>query len=86
MSQVIHEYRNDNRTATVRLTSEGFEVDLAEDNVIIETRQVHNHSESYAEDVADNYVLGVFDAKKKEKEGSFYGYRERTDNYYPGDD
>ena len=86
MSQVIHEYRNDNRTATVRLTSEGFEVDLAKDNVIIETRQVHNHSESYAEDVADNYVLGVFDAKKKEKEGSFYGYRERTDNNYPGDD
>jgi hypothetical protein len=86
MSQVIHEYRNDNRTATVRLTSEGFEVDLAKDNVIIETRQVHNHSESYAEDVADNYVLGVFDAKKNEKEGSFYGYRERTDNYYPGDD
>jgi hypothetical protein len=31
-------------------------------------------------------VLGVFDAKKNEKEGSFYGYRERTDNYYPGDD
>ncbi len=86
MSQVIHEYRNDNRTATVRLTSEGFEVDLAKDNVIIETRQVHNHSESYAEDVADNYVLGVFDVKKNEKEGSFYGYRERTDNYYPGDD
>ena len=84
MSQVIHEYRNDNRTATVRLTSEGFEVDLAKDNVIIETRQVHNHSESYAEDVADNYVLGMFEAK--EKEGSFYGYREKTDNYYPGDD
>ena len=86
MSQVIHEYRNDNRTATVRLTSEGFEVDLAKDNVIIETRQVHNHSESYAEDVADNYVLGVFDVKKNEKEGSYYGYRERSDNYYPGDD
>ena len=84
MSQVIHEYRNENRTATVRLTSEGFEVDLAKDNVIIETRQVHNHSESYAENVADNYVLGVFDVEKKEKEGSFYGYNEKNDNFYPG--
>ena len=84
MSQLIHEYSNDNRTATVRLTSEGFEVDLKKDNVIIETRQVHNHSESYAEDVADNYVLGMFDAVEKEK--GFYGYRERTDNFYPEDD
>ena len=82
MSQVIHEYRNENRTATVRLTSEGFEVDLAKDNVIIETRQVHNDSESYAEDVADNYVLGLFEAK--EKDGSFYGYNEKNDNFYPG--
>ena len=82
MSQVIHEYRNENRTATVRLSSEGFEVDLAKDNVIIETRQVHNHSESYAEDVADNYVLGLFEAK--EKDGSFYGYNEKNDNFYPG--
>ena len=59
MSQVIHEYRNENRTATVRLTSEGFEVDLAKDNVILETRQVHNHSESYAEDVADGVILTI---------------------------
>ena len=62
------------------VVKEGFEVDLYEKKKLLETRQLHNHSESYAEDCADNWVQGVFNI---EKEGSFYGYNERDDNYYP---
>ena len=48
----------------------------------METREVHAHSESYAEDVADNWVQGIINIP--EKEGSFYGYNEKNDNFYPG--
>jgi hypothetical protein len=82
MSQVISEYMNDDRTAVIRKESEGYEVDLYKNKILIETRKVHNHSNAYAEDVADNYVLGVFDAV--EKDGSFYGYNQKNDNFYPG--
>lgn len=82
MSQVISEYMNDDRKAVIRKASEGYEVDLYKNKILLETRKVHNHSNAYAEDVADNYVLGVFDAV--EKDGSFYGYNEKSRNYEHG--
>ena len=46
--------------AKVFLTPNGFEVDLFDKNGLRETRELHNHSEKYAEDCAENYVLGLF--------------------------
>lgn len=82
---IISEYWNDGRKAIIRREKEGFEVDLYKDD-LKETRQVHEHSETYAENVAENFVHGIFDIEPEEKEGSFYGYREKSANYYPGDD
>ena len=79
MNTVISEFWNEGRKAVIRKEKEGFEVDLYKEDYK-ETRQVHNHSESYAENVAENVVHGIFDI---EKEGSFYGYNERDDNFYP---
>jgi len=81
MSNVISEYMGADRRAVIRKAQEGFEVDLYLDQLLVETRKVHNHSESYAEDVAENYVEGMFNAE--EKEGSFYGYKEKSDNFDP---
>ena len=82
---IISEYWNEGRKAVIRREREGFEVDLYKDD-LKETRQVHEHSETYAENVAENFVHGIFDIEPEEKEGSFYGYREKSANYYPGDD
>tara|TARA_B100000073_G_scaffold224895_1_gene187399 strand:- start:143 stop:295 length:153 start_codon:yes stop_codon:yes gene_type:complete len=41
-------------------TEFGFEVDLHDNTGFLETRKVHNHSESYAEDVAENFVQGIY--------------------------
>lgn len=76
---IISEYWDNGRKAVIRKEKEGFEVDLYK-NDLKETRQVHNHSETYAENVAENFVQGIFDI---EKEGSFYGYREKSNNYDP---
>lgn len=47
--------------AKVFLNTElGFEVDLFDNTGFLETRKVHNHSESYAEDVAENFVQGIY--------------------------
>ena len=76
---IISEYWDNDRRAVIRKEKEGFEVDLYK-NDYKETRKVHNHSETYAENVAENFVSGLFDI---EKEGSFYGYNQKTDNFDP---
>lgn len=84
MSNVISEYWRDNRKAVIRLTEEGFEVDLLKDTVLKETRKLHDHSESYAESCAENFVDGVFDVDDSNPNSvGYYGYNEKTDNYYP---
>tara|TARA_Y100000592_G_C5331784_1_gene249861 strand:- start:481 stop:675 length:195 start_codon:yes stop_codon:yes gene_type:complete len=62
----ISEYMQDDRKAVIRKTDKGFEVDLIINKQIKEVREVHDHSESYAEDVAENFVLGMFDPKVDE--------------------
>ncbi len=47
------------RTANVNLTAYGYEVDLYQGETLVETRQVHDKSISYAESVAENWTLGV---------------------------
>ena len=79
MSTVISEYWKEGRKAVIRREKEGYEVDLIKEDCR-ETRKVHNHSETYAENVAENFVHGIFDI---EKEGSFYGYNEKSRNFYP---
>lgn len=54
-------YSNAGRTAEVVKSPQGWEVDLYDTGKLLETRAVHNHSEIYAENVAENFVLGVFD-------------------------
>jgi|TARA_B100000768_G_scaffold180615_1_gene201062 hypothetical protein len=75
----FHQFSHENRTAEVWKTSEGFEVDLMENGKLLECRQLYSHSESFAEDCADNWCQGMFNVAK---EGSFYGYNQKTDNYY----
>ncbi len=61
MRKLLHQYQLDGRMAKVFLNTElGFEVDLFDNTGFLETRKVHNHSESYAEDVADNFVQGIY--------------------------
>ena len=56
-----HEYHSpdDATNAKVFLTNEGYEVDYYEGKTLLKSEQHHDHSESWAEDCADNYVLGV---------------------------
>lgn len=55
----MHSYMQDNKTAKVFLTNEGYEVDYYEGKTLLKSEPLHNHSESYAEDAADNYVMGI---------------------------
>ena len=77
--QSYHIYSKDNRSAEVWKSEDGFEVDLMENGKLLECRQLYSHSESYAENCADNWCQGMFDVAK---EGSFYGYNQKTDNYH----
>ena len=49
-------YERGNRQAIVMKNEEGFYVNLFEDNKLVETREVYNHSESYADNLAENWV------------------------------
>ncbi len=60
MREIMHQYQQDGRMAKVILTSKGFEVELFDNTGLLETRELHNHSEVYAENCAENYVLGLF--------------------------
>ena len=77
---IISEYWNEGRKAIIRREKEGYEVDLYKEN-FKETRQVHDHSETYAENVAENYVEKVFDLEPNDF--GYYGYNRKTDNYHP---
>ena len=48
-----------NRKAVVFKDDIGFLVYLIQDSAIIEERTISEHSEQYAEDCAENWVLGV---------------------------
>lgn len=56
----IHTYMSDSLKAQVWTTSEGhFGCRFWKDNIWLKDEIYKGHSEQYAEDAADNYVLGV---------------------------
>jgi len=65
----IHDFRGEvdgvKRWAEVMQSPEGFSVNFFKDQVSYGSRQLYNHSEQYAEDCAENFVLGVFDVEGK---------------------
>jgi hypothetical protein len=65
MHEVLSAYFSDDgtREAHVRKDPHGFYVDLLLDGVVKEKRVLYGHSESYAEDCAENFALGIFDVE-----------------------
>ena len=60
---IYHEYYGDNayekRTAVVFRKNDSYGVVMIDDGKIIEERLLKGHSEEYAEDCAENFVVGV---------------------------
>lgn len=60
----IHEFRHEDRWSQVFVTREGnFIIRMFHNQVWIEDRLIKDHSESYAEDCAENFVLGIIHAE-----------------------
>tara|TARA_X000001388_G_scaffold77325_1_gene77623 strand:- start:498 stop:731 length:234 start_codon:yes stop_codon:yes gene_type:complete len=58
----LHEYWSDdkNRKASVHKNDQGFYVKLSEGGYLREVRRLYDTNEQYAEDCAENFVLGIF--------------------------
>ena len=60
----LHEFRQGDRWSQVYKTREGnYIVRMFHNQVWVEDRKITNHSESYAEDCAENFVLGIIHAE-----------------------
>jgi hypothetical protein len=57
--QQRHEFTQDDKSAKVYITNEGYEVDFYKGMTLLKTECLHTHSEQYAEDAAENFVTGV---------------------------
>jgi hypothetical protein len=55
----------EDRIAHVCKDDKGFYVDLYYQDAWLEKRELYDHSERYAEDCAENFVLGIFDVDRK---------------------
>ena len=83
MKELYHTYVKDEREAKVFKTSKGFEVDLKELGTGKKGRRaVYDHSESYAENLAENFVEGMFDLEPNDI--GYYGYKQKSNNYVKG--
>tara|TARA_B100001564_G_C20595400_1_gene649969 strand:+ start:958 stop:1173 length:216 start_codon:yes stop_codon:yes gene_type:complete len=58
-TELFHTYERDERAAKVYRNSNGFYVELWELGKLIEKREVYDHAEIYAENVAENWVDGL---------------------------
>jgi hypothetical protein len=58
-STELHFYERDDRIAKVFRGYEGYYVEFYKNNIMIERRELYEHSEEYAENAAENYVDGV---------------------------
>ena len=62
-SNILHDFRGDvdgkQRWAQVLTHPEGYAIQFFINNVFQTTRVITGHSEQYAEDAAENFVLGV---------------------------
>jgi len=65
MKMIISTYWGDgeyeDRIAHVGKNEEGFYVTMYLQDGLVEKRPLYEHSERYAEDCAENYVMGIFD-------------------------
>jgi len=57
--EMIHEYQSDNKRAQVGVKSGAFGIRMWKDNIFQKDELYEGHSEVYAENAAENYVLGV---------------------------
>lgn len=57
--EILHQYQKGDRMAKVYSTPLGFEVDVFKGTEFKATKKVHNHSEVYAENTAENWVEGI---------------------------
>jgi hypothetical protein len=59
----LHDYwgsdEYSDRRAEVMKNVHGFYVEMYKDDILVETRELYEHSERYAEDCAENYVMGI---------------------------
>ena len=64
-AKLLHEFRNTyegvKRRSEVYKVTEGYNVTFFKDNIWYGTRNITGHSEQYAEDCAENFVMGIFD-------------------------
>jgi len=51
-----HTYIRENRKAIVLRNAHGFYVEMYDGGELMETRELYNHAERYAEDCAENWV------------------------------
>lgn len=59
-----HSSRDGGRKAEVCLSEDGYFVEFFEGDVQVDVVDVRAHSVHYAEDVAENYVLGIINPKE----------------------
>ena len=57
--EMIHTYQLDNKKAEVGVKDGSFGIRMWKNNVYQRDELYEGHSESYAEDAADNYVFGI---------------------------
>ena len=60
--ELISTYRKNNRVADIYKTTKGYEIELYEKGKKIRVVEAWHHSESWAEDVAENWNQGVIRA------------------------
>jgi hypothetical protein len=64
MSKIIDTYVSDDKTKKAEIVlnrDETFSVSFYRDDVLVETRKYPENSIYYAEQVAENYVIGILD-------------------------
>lgn len=59
MSKLLSEYIQDNRRAAIFETGDGYEVHMHEGSSLKHTQPIKGHTQQYAEDCAENWVLHV---------------------------
>jgi hypothetical protein len=59
MSKLLSEFIQDERRAVVLVSGEGYDVQLFDGAILKRTQPIMGHTQQYAEDCAENWVLKV---------------------------
>lgn len=92
--EIFHEYwKGDRRAHVIFDSNKGWEVEMFKDDGWMAKVPLYRHSESYAEAAAENWVEGIYPQNSEHLEVvrdpsnpnsvGYYGYNEKTDNFYP---